>query len=93
MFAKFYFEKTGLLAAPTPRSRFKASCLLQSCNYLHTCIGELNLEKTLTHAMQGCQMVYFQTKNPNLGKFWRALEWKMIIYYMIIWNILRPFGR
>jgi hypothetical protein len=22
---------------------------------------------------QGCQMVYFRTKNPNLGKFWRAL--------------------
>jgi hypothetical protein len=20
-------------------------------------------------------MVYFQTKNPNLGKFWRALKW------------------
>jgi hypothetical protein len=26
---------------------------------------------------QGCQMVLFQTRNPNLGKFWRALEWKM----------------
>jgi hypothetical protein len=25
---------------------------------------------------QGCQMVYFQTKNPDLGKFWRALELK-----------------
>jgi hypothetical protein len=23
---------------------------------------------------QGCQMVCFQTKNPNLGKFWRASE-------------------
>jgi hypothetical protein len=23
---------------------------------------------------QGCQMVYFQTKNPNLGKFLRALD-------------------
>jgi hypothetical protein len=23
---------------------------------------------------QGCQMVCFQTKNPNLGKFWSALE-------------------
>jgi hypothetical protein len=23
---------------------------------------------------QGCQMVCFQTKNPNLGKFWRALD-------------------
>jgi hypothetical protein len=28
-------------------------------------------------ANQGCQMVYFQTKNPNLGKICSALEWKM----------------
>jgi hypothetical protein len=21
---------------------------------------------------QGCQLVYFQTKNPNLGKFWEC---------------------
>jgi hypothetical protein len=41
---------------------------------------------------QGCQMVYFQTKNPNLGKFWMALEWKMLVYFMTICNILRPFG-
>jgi hypothetical protein len=40
---------------------------------------------------QGCQIVYFQNKNPNLGKFWRALEWKMLLYFMTIWNILRPF--
>jgi hypothetical protein len=26
---------------------------------------------------QGCQMVYFQTKNPNLGKFLRALDWNI----------------
>jgi hypothetical protein len=37
-------------------------------------------------------MVYFQTKNPNLGTFWRALEWIMFLYFIIIWNILWPFG-
>jgi hypothetical protein len=37
-------------------------------------------------------MVYFQTKNPALGKFWRTLEWKMLVYFVTIWNILRPFG-
>jgi hypothetical protein len=41
---------------------------------------------------QGCQMVCFQTKNPNLGKFWRALDGKMLIYFMANWNILRTFG-
>jgi hypothetical protein len=37
-------------------------------------------------------MVWFQTKNPNFGKIWRVLEWKMLLYFMTIWNILRPFG-
>jgi hypothetical protein len=37
-------------------------------------------------------MVCFQTKNPNLGKFWRALDWKLLIYFMAIWNILWRFG-
>jgi hypothetical protein len=41
---------------------------------------------------QSCQMVYFQAKNPNFGKIWRALEWKMLLYFMTIWNIKRPFG-
>jgi hypothetical protein len=40
---------------------------------------------------QGCQMVSFQTKNPNLGKFWRALDRKKLKYLMAIWNILLTF--
>jgi hypothetical protein len=42
---------------------------------------------------QGCQMFYFQTKNNNLGKFFRALDWKILIYFMPIWNIFRAFGK
>jgi hypothetical protein len=37
-------------------------------------------------------MVYFQTKNPNLGKSWRALQWMELAYFMAILSILRPFG-
>jgi hypothetical protein len=37
---------------------------------------------------QGCQMVYFQTQNPNFGKFWRALEWKRLVNSSAIRNIL-----
>jgi hypothetical protein len=45
-------------------------------------------------------MVYFQAKNHHLGKFWRVLKWKMLVYFMAIWNIcstafwniLWPFG-
>jgi hypothetical protein len=38
---------------------------------------------------QGCQMVCFQIKNPNLGKFWRVLQWKILAYFMTIWPSLR----
>jgi hypothetical protein len=36
-------------------------------------------------------MVCFQTINPNLGKFWRVLQWKMLVYFMDTWSILRSF--
>jgi hypothetical protein len=42
--------------------------------------------------VQGCQMVSFQTKNPNSGEiFVRALDWKQLIYFTAIWNILQTF--
>jgi hypothetical protein len=44
-------------------------------------------------------MDYFQTKNPNLGKFWRALECKMcdkfydhLEYFTDSWDNLLKFG-
>jgi hypothetical protein len=37
-------------------------------------------------------MVYFQTKNPKLCKFWGALGGKLLIYFKAIWNILLTFG-
>jgi hypothetical protein len=44
--------------------------------------------------IQGCQMVCLQTKNSNLGKFWRALEWENVdviyghlVYFMALWYI------
>jgi hypothetical protein len=27
--------------------------------------------------------------NPDLGKFWRALQWKLLVYNLSIWPILR----
>jgi hypothetical protein len=35
---------------------------------------------------------YFKTKNPNLGKLWSVLQWKMLVYFMAIWSILHPLG-
>jgi hypothetical protein len=37
-------------------------------------------------------MVCFQTKNTNLGKFWRLLQWKMLVYFMAMWSNLWQFG-
>jgi hypothetical protein len=31
----------------------------------------------------------FQTKNSDLGIFWRTLEWKRLVYSMVIGYILR----
>jgi hypothetical protein len=47
--------------------------------------GGVNCVKTSFSVLaQGCQMVYFQTKNPSMGKFWRALEWKSLVYSIYI---------
>jgi hypothetical protein len=37
-------------------------------------------------------MVYFQTKNPNLGKFWSVLQRKMLVYFVAIWDIFWLYG-
>jgi hypothetical protein len=41
---------------------------------------------------QGCQLVHFQTKKSHLGKFWRVLQWKILVYFIAIWSILRSIG-
>jgi hypothetical protein len=40
---------------------------------------------------QGCQMVCFQTKNSDLGKFWRVVRCKTMVYFMDPGFILRSF--
>jgi hypothetical protein len=52
----------------------------------------------LLRSYRGCQMVCFQTKNPNLGKVWMVLQWKIfvlfyinLVYFMEICYIFFPF--
>jgi hypothetical protein len=45
---------------------------------------------TLMH--QCCQMVYFQNKNHNLGKFWKVWQRKMFVLFLAILSILEPKG-
>jgi hypothetical protein len=60
--------------------------------YVLGVFSNTHLVTLLSGLAQGCQMVSFHTKNPNLGKFWNALDWKMLIYFATIWNISRTFG-
>jgi hypothetical protein len=53
---------------------------------------QLFFSLSLLGRLQGCQMVYFQTKISNLGKFWKVLQRKMLLHFMAIWSILRPYG-
>jgi hypothetical protein len=49
------------------------------------------MEKTYTQSHpRGCQIVYCQTKNTNLGKFLRFLQWKLV--HLALWHILWQFG-
>jgi hypothetical protein len=41
---------------------------------------------------QGCQMIDFQNKKPNLGKFFRVLQRKRLENLMAIVSILGMFG-
>jgi hypothetical protein len=34
----------------------------------------------------------YQTKNSNLGKFWKVLQWKMLVFFVAILSISRPNG-
>jgi hypothetical protein len=79
---KFY-ERTFLRCANNLKKK------LTNPNFPHGLLHACVRSKVIPN--QGCQMVYFRTKNPNLGQFWRALDWRMYIYFMAIWNILRTF--
>jgi hypothetical protein len=37
-------------------------------------------------------MVYFHPKSNNLGKFWKALQWKMLVFFIAILSTLQPTG-
>jgi hypothetical protein len=70
-------------------------CSVPICTYrrIKFCtIYNFTIFKHLLTTEQDCQMVYFQTKNPILGKFFRGLQLKGLAYFMSIWHILRRFG-
>jgi hypothetical protein len=70
-------------------------CTKQTANKKTKDVSDLIRQKVKDPPLwsdQGCQIVYFQTKNPNLGKFWSVLQWKMLVNFTAFWSLLRPFG-
>jgi hypothetical protein len=68
---------TNLPQDTAKEGRMKMNAEIQkNFNYCH-------VTTHLLPSAQGCQMVYFQTKNPDFCKIWMALEWKMLssIFY------------
>jgi hypothetical protein len=64
------YRKTDLMPLETRVLRFDRSiCFWISFSAI------LRRKYVRSWYTQGCQMVYFQTKNCNLGIFWRALQW------------------
>jgi hypothetical protein len=62
--------------------------ILTRLTYPHnSCLRWLSILHIESGLNQGCQMVYYQTKNTNLGKFWRVLHRKMLVSFMAIWSI------
>jgi hypothetical protein len=54
----------------------RSSLFFASESFLSRKFFEVSLSESLLRCLllQGCQMAYFQTKNPNLGKFWGVLQ-------------------
>jgi hypothetical protein len=69
---------------------FHFNVLIAASRGFESFYSRMNVSVSSEDMDQGCQMVCFQTKNPDLGKFWRVLLWKILVYFMTIWYILRP---
>jgi hypothetical protein len=44
-----------------------------------------------TSSLAGLPDGLFSDQKYQFGKFWRVLRWKMLVYFMTIWHILRLF--
>jgi hypothetical protein len=55
----------------------------------HPSFAAPTVTPTLRPGLPDC---IFSNKNPSLGEYLRILQWKMCVYFINIWPILRPIG-
>jgi hypothetical protein len=96
----FFAKKTHKKITPTNKNRCRLSLFYIFSRFFFLCHTFLwkqfcplfiARKKAVYKVWPGLPDGYFQTKNPNLGIFWRALDWKMFLYFMAVSNILRTF--
>jgi hypothetical protein len=86
-----FFSKTNVVINFL---HYSALFLVKNANVFANCFGE-NLFKIITSVPGHSAFIVIETrvarwfvfkpKNPNLGKFGRAFEWKMLVFVMVIW--------
>jgi hypothetical protein len=85
-------------------SRYPDGALLQGANVndILNCFFFIDRAPKRTFAQTGEEIsgvsglpdgtfVYLLTKTINFGTLWRALEWKMLVYFTALWYILWSF--
>jgi hypothetical protein len=77
--------------------KFNEAACLGACFAVETMAAAE--DKHWKGSQQGCQMAYFLTKNPDLGKFYEGLAMEgagifyvHFVHFMAIWSIVWPIG-
>jgi hypothetical protein len=81
---KWWWTKPRKLEPAFSPMKWKKSVCAST--YVHTFLHLFHLDLkirsvALCSVRQGCQMVYFQTKIPTLGKYCKVLKWKILVCF------------
>jgi hypothetical protein len=84
---RIWNAESGAVVKEVVQRKADGWCPQWSKNETLCCLRDANNE-ALFYSSQCCQMICFQIKHPNLGKFWRVLQCKILVYFMTIRSIL-----
>jgi hypothetical protein len=68
---------------PSAQVFFREKALRTKC--------QLDFSRLNAYSVTGLPDSLFSYQKSHFGHFWRALEWKMLVYFRDCWNSLRPF--
>jgi hypothetical protein len=83
---KLYHLATLLLTLPVTKATGSSLCPDLIWTPEVFILMHERLEETATRLTPGLPDGFFKTKNHNLVKFSRALEWESLVFSLAIWN-------